>query len=214
MSKRLVVDITMTILMPLLMAYSLIGETFHEAAGTLMLVLFIAHHWLNKGWFRSLAKGRYSAARTLRTAVNLLLLIFMIVQPVSGIILSKHLYTFLNIPGASTARLIHLCVSYWGFVLMSFHAGMHMNPLVRRAGAEKGKRKLCAAGITVMSAYGIYAFIKRGFAGYMFMTQQFAFYDYSESAIYFVLDYIAVMILFMAAGYLLLCRCQIKTEVE
>lgn len=198
--SRLAIDISMTVLMPLLMAYSLIGETFHEAAGTAMLVLFIAHHWLNRGWFKTLTKGRYTAARTVRTAVNLLLLVFMIVQPLSGIVMSKHLYTFLNIPGAAEARQIHLCVAYWGFVLMSIHAGMHMGPVVKRVKDSKNKSILTAAA-ALISAYGIYAFIKRGFAGYMLMTQQFAFYDFSEPVMLFLADYIAVMITFACAAY-------------
>ena len=38
---RLLVDIGMVILLPLLMAYSLIGEKFHEMIGTVMAVLFV-----------------------------------------------------------------------------------------------------------------------------------------------------------------------------
>ena len=49
MNKRVIVDISMIVLMPLLMAYSLIGETFHEVAGTAMLALFIAHHVISTG---------------------------------------------------------------------------------------------------------------------------------------------------------------------
>ena len=43
MKKRiqLIIDITMAVLLPLLMAYSLIGEAFHEVVGTAMFVLFI-----------------------------------------------------------------------------------------------------------------------------------------------------------------------------
>ena len=202
MNRRLAVDILMTVLMPLLMAYSLIGETFHEAAGTLMLVLFIAHHLLNRGWFRSLGKGGYSAGRALRTAVNLLLAVFMIVQPVSGIIMSKHLYTFLNIPGTAAARQIHLCAAYWGYVLMSFHAGMHLRPLARKIGKEKIRARVSAAAVTAVSAYGVFAFVRRGFSGYMFLRQQFAFYDFSEPVMRFAADYTAVMILFMTLSRL------------
>lgn len=38
---RILVDIAMTVLLPMLMAYSLIGEKFHEIIGTLMFALFI-----------------------------------------------------------------------------------------------------------------------------------------------------------------------------
>ena len=51
MDRRRIIDISMVILLPMLMAYSLIGETFHEAAGTLMFILFIVHHVMNRGWY-------------------------------------------------------------------------------------------------------------------------------------------------------------------
>ena len=92
---RMTLDIAMTVLMPLLMAYSLIGETFHEIIGTLIFILFIIHHMLNRKWSGALFKGRYSPDRVFRTGINALLFAFMILQPLSGILMSKHLYTFL-----------------------------------------------------------------------------------------------------------------------
>ena len=47
---RLLVDIGMVILLPLLMAYSLIGEKFHEMIGTVMAVLFVIHLIQNRKW--------------------------------------------------------------------------------------------------------------------------------------------------------------------
>ena len=60
-TKRMILDAAMLLLLPLLMAYSLIGEAFHEVAGTLMLALFLLHHWLNRSWWKALFKGRYCA---------------------------------------------------------------------------------------------------------------------------------------------------------
>ena len=106
---RMVIDLAMTVLIPLLMAYSLIGESFHEIAGSAMLGLFILHQWMNRKWWTALGKGKYTTERVFRTVINLLLLSFMILQPLSGILMSKHLYTFIRIPGAAAwARKIHL----------------------------------------------------------------------------------------------------------
>ena len=41
-----ILDILMIAALPVLMAYSLVGETLHECIGTAMLALFIAHHIL------------------------------------------------------------------------------------------------------------------------------------------------------------------------
>ena len=52
-----------------------------------------------------------------------------------------------------------------------------------------------------ISVYGIYAFIRRGFPGYMFMQTMFAFFDYGEPKLYFFADYLAIMVLFAICGH-------------
>ena len=75
---RIIIDISMTVTMPLLMAYSLIGELFHEITGSLIFILFIIHHILNRRWYGTIAKGKYNAKRIFQTILNLFLLVFMI----------------------------------------------------------------------------------------------------------------------------------------
>lgn len=207
---RMTVDLSMTVLLPMLMAYSLIGETFHEVIGTLMLALFITHNYLNRAWYKALFKGRYDAGRVFQTVLNLSLLIFMILQPLSGIMMSKHLYTFINVPGsASLAREIHMVLAYWGFALMSIHAGTHIAaPLgkLRNMNTARWKRMIITLG--AISAYGCVAFCKRHLAEYMFMKTAFAFFDYNEPRILFFIDYIAIMIMFAAAG------CMIRSGIN
>lgn len=202
---RMIVDIAMTVLLPTLMAYSLIGEKFHEVAGTLMFVLFITHNIMNRGWYKALFKDKYNARRAFQTVLNLLLLIFMIMQPVSGILMSKHIYTFINIAGVSaTAREIHLLFAYWGFILMSVHAGTHLTvPLEKLSRNKKSAWKVVIGILTTASIYGCYAFIKRKLPDYIFLKSSFAFFDYSEPRLYFFLDYISIMILFAFLGYLI-----------
>ena len=192
----------MVVLLPMLMAYSLIGETFHEVIGTVIFVLFIVHHILNRKWYTALPKGKWSSRRIFQTVLDFLLLVFMIFQPVSGILMSKHLYTFLPVlPISAKAREIHMLLAYWGFVLMSVHAGIHLvGPFVRIKRSSKKASTIVIVGISAISIYGIFAFVKRGFPGYMLMKTAFAFFDYSEPRVYFFMDYLAVMILFGLLG--------------
>ena len=122
---RIVIDSGMVLLLPLLMAYSLVGEATHEYLGIGMFLLFISHHILNIAWWKHLFHGRYTPLRIVGTTVNLVLAIIMLALPISGMILSRHVFRFLYLGGAATARTVHLLASYWGLVLMSFHAGMH-----------------------------------------------------------------------------------------
>ncbi len=199
------IDIAMTVLLPMLMAYSLIGEQFHEIIGTAVFVLFVLHHIANRAWHRSLFRGRYTLRRAVQTALNLLLLVFLIAQPVSGILLSKHLYTWIQPAGISAnARGIHLLLAYWGFVLMCIHAGTHLlTPAAKLQRKAKHIRLPVTAAWGILSLYGCYAFGKRQLADYLFRRSAFVFFDFSEPRLYFFLDYIAVMMLFALLGMFL-----------
>ena len=189
---------------PALMTYSLIGETFHEVVGTLIFVLFIVHHIINRKWYGALFKGKYNTRRIFQTALDMLLLVFMLLQPISGILMSKHLYTFLPaLPISAQARRIHMMLAYWGYVLLCIHAGTHLAVPLRKL-FMKSKRifaAVCAVS-SCISVYGCAAFIKRGFPGYMSGRTMFAFFDYSEPRTFFFLDYLAIMVLFMMTGCL------------
>ena len=211
MPKRKILDAAMVLLLPMLMAYSLIGEAFHEVAGTLMLALFILHHWMNRAWWKNLFKGQYSPQRVFQTALNLLLLIFMITQPLCGILISKHLYTFLPTDGVSSvARAIHLPLANWGFVLMSLHAGTHLSAML-----PKGRKKAAVLGcLGAVSLYGAYAFVKRQIPAYLFLKLPFAFFDYSEPRVFFLADYLTVMILLTMLGYGIMMLLKVRRNAK
>ena len=85
----MIIDILMTMLLPVLMAYSLVGEQAHEILGMLMFGLFVVHHviMINRKWWTGLFRGKYNAVRILSTVMNIFLAVFMIMQPVSGILM-------------------------------------------------------------------------------------------------------------------------------
>ena len=62
---KYLIDFGMTVLLPLLMAYTLVGEAAHEWLGMAMLALFVLHHVLNFRWLKNLPHGCYSGFRIL-----------------------------------------------------------------------------------------------------------------------------------------------------
>lgn len=190
------VDILMTLALFFLMGYHFWGETAHEWAGTGMFVLFIAHQILNRGWYQSLFRGKYPPVRILMLAVNILTLAAMVVLMYSGITMSRHVFAFLpGRGGMAAARRLHLLGSYWGFLLMSLHIGLHWGMVGNGLGIKQGirNRRLCFAGSLLAAVYGAYVFAKRDFLTYLFLKSEFVFLDYAESKILFYLDYMALM---------------------
>ena len=205
---RILVDCGMVLLLPLLMAYSLVGEAAHEYLGIGMFLLFVAHHIFNIAWWKHIFRGKCTLLRVLGTVINLALAIIMLALPISGMILSRHVFRFLHFGGASTARTVHLLASYWGLVLMSFHTGMHGNVMMgmfRKAANMQQPSKIRTWSLRViallLAACGVHAFVKNKISSYLFLQTQFVFIDFSQPVIQSLLEYCAITVLFIVAGY-------------
>ena len=73
---------------------------------------------------------------------------------------------------------------------------------VWKCGPDKVERiKAAKKDERVVAGYGIFAFHKRQIGEYLLMKMHFVFYDYTENVMFFMLDYLAVMILIAVAGY-------------
>ena len=203
---RMAVDLAMTVILLLLMGYSRIGETAHEVLGVCMFTLFILHHILNRKWIAGIFKGKYSAYRIFQTVLVALLFVTMTGSAVSGIILSKHLFNGLEFGGTSVAREVHMLCGYWNFVLMSLHLGLHWSMILGMTGKKIPIKKPAVKWLlrilgSVIAVYGIYALTQRQMHEYLFGITMFAFIDESERIVFFLMDYLAIMGLFVFVSH-------------
>ena len=209
------IDILMTVLLFLLMAYHYTGQMWHEITGTAMFVLFICHHVMNRKWYLTIGKGKYPAGWISLTVMNLCLTVDVVLLMFSGIMMSGYVFRFLPFHGSvSFARRVHMTAAYLGFLLMSFHIGLHMGSVFGRIGNKLKEQEEKKRGfsllravllllVCVVSIYGIYALNKRNFLGYISGSTMFAFFDYAELPVYFFLDYAAIMIFGITAAFLI-----------
>ena len=203
---KICVDLLMTVLLLCLMAYQIIGQELHEWFGAGMLVLFLLHNALNVKWYGHLFKGKYTPLRTMRTIVNLGVLTTMLCLGFSGIVLSRHVFSFIQGGPMATARTMHLAVAYWGFVLMSLHAGLHWGMvlgMVRKLKKKKTQIFVCGLRLFALAiaGYGLFCFISEDIPSYMFLKNQFVFFDFEQSAASVFAEYAAMMAFWIFAGH-------------
>lgn len=106
---KIVIDMIMTVLLLFLMARQLTGDSTHEWLGAGMLILWIAHHILNRSWYSHLFKGRYTPMRILQTVTDFAVLLSMLGLMMSGIILSREVFAFLPVSGGiALSRPLHV----------------------------------------------------------------------------------------------------------
>lgn len=210
---KMIVDLIMTILLPLLMIQALAGEKSHEWIGIFMFLLFITHHILNLNWHKNLLKGKYNVVRSLGTVVNTGIMICMIFSAISGIMLSQYVFVFLDVnQGISFARAAHMIGTHWMFVLTSFHLGMHIKTMkgyMEQAVRDKPRTvpsRVFTILFVVIGVYGLKVFIDTKLWQYMFYQSQFMFYDFNRMAFSVYLDYVSMMILFAVIGYFMFVK--------
>lgn len=200
---KICVDVMMTAALYACMAYMLVGEETHEWIGSGLALLFVLHNALNRKWYAALLTGRYTSLRAFQTAVNLLCLVSMAAAAVSGAAMSRYLY---DIPflsgGASLARTVHMLAAYWGYCFISLHLGLHwsmMLCMMKNAAAPQRAPRWIAPLLRTAGAaaalLGAHALMRHSLLDYMFLRNQFVFFDTERPLCLFFLDYAAIMAL-------------------
>lgn len=200
---KICVDIMMTAALYACMAYMLVGEEAHEWLGSGLALLFVLHNALNRKWYAALLKGRYTPLRAFQAAVNLLCLASMAAAAVSGAAMSRYLY---DIPflsgGASLARTVHMLAAYWGYCFVSLHLGLHWSMMLgmmkNAAAPQRAPRWITPLLRTAGAAaalLGAHALMRHSLLDYMFLRNQFVFFDTERPLCLFFLDYAAIMAL-------------------
>ena len=197
----------------------------HEIIGVLLIAVWAVHVYANRRWFKAVFRGRYNPYRIVQTVVNCGMLICAVFLAISGVMLSNHVFAFLEIEsGANFARTAHLLASHLYFVFISLHIGLHVNVILNRLGVarivarggERGTESKSRGGVegtsrgalvfsriavALIGGYGVYAFIGRGLWKYLTLQQPFFFMDLERGYVMFFIDYIAMVIALATAMY-------------
>ena len=198
---KIVVDALMMLALLFLMGYQFWGDVAHEWVGAGMFILFIIHHLLNRSWYSSIFRGKYTPFRICRIVLDLAVCVDTVLLMISSAILSNYVFSFLNLRGGvAVARLLHMVSSYWGLILMSLHLGLHWGiftdlgrKLLRLGAPGRLRQALTFAAGAAVAIYGVIAFVRRDLPAYMLMQTQFVFLDFEEPKALFYPDYLAMM---------------------
>jgi hypothetical protein len=208
---KLAIDLFIAVLMLAAMASQLTGNTIHELLGVSLLALFIVHNVLNRRWYQKVLKGKHNARRVLNTAINLLLLVNMILLAVSSVMISRTVFAFIPVDGGLIARQMHILATYWGFILISIHIGMHWRMIISAARKILGITALnCYSRFALhvmavlVAVYGAYAFFAREVGSRLILYYTYSYWNFDESAIFFFTDYLSIMGVYICVTYYVL----------
>jgi len=196
---RLVIDLSMTVLMLVAMAYQITGNTIHELVGVLLFSLFIVHNILNRRWYTTIFKGKHNLRRILSIAVNLLFLVSMAVVMISSVPISRDLFAFIPINNNMSLLQIHIMTSYWGFILMSVHIGMSWGTIINAVRKMRGitsTNRIRTIVLRVLAVlivvYGVQASFEREMFYKLTVYNPFG-WNSDKSSMGFLIDHLSIM---------------------
>lgn len=203
------VDVCMTVLMLCLMAYQIIGDQAHEWIGIGMTGLVVIHQILNRKWYGTLFKGKYSVYRTLTVVINIVLILSFTLTALCGISMSGHaLPFFYGILPLSIARRMHLSMSHWSFVLMGLHLGIHTPSIIHRFKINHKIRIILSIVFFLLAGIGLFLFLRNGMLDYLLFKVPFLSFDYEKVWVFVFLENITMLLfwIFVGAQGAILCR--------
>lgn len=164
---KLALDLVMLVLLVLMYKKQVISLAFHEIGGLALIGLFIVHHLVNMRWIgavtrRLFAKETPGLVRA-RYIVDVLLLIAFLAVGITGVLISKTLFSFHT---AGNAKTLHYFASAVSIILMGVHLGLHADYIFGKA-FQKGANKVGKIALAVLLSCMV------AFGGYSLFTTQF-----------------------------------------
>ena len=115
--------------------------------------------------------------------------------------MSSDAVPFLNgMTGMAFAMKVHLALSYWSFILMGFHLGLHLPAMTAKITPGRKVGIVLTVVFTALAGCGLWLFIKNGIPGYLTFKKHFAILDYDKAAVLVFAENLAVMFFFVVVG--------------
>ena len=167
-TARIITDILMFLDFLFLMCHEVIRNlSLHGIFGAALFALFILHHVLNAGFYKSTFRGKYNSTRLLFSATTWVLFLLMILMALSSVMLSGAVFSFSTVKMTFWARPLHTFSCCWGFLIMAFHLGLHLHSKLQKLRNSVKKRAIYFVEF-LFFALGIFSIIHIQIYVYLF----------------------------------------------
>lgn len=164
-AMKILLDIVMVLLLVLMFNKNVISMNFHEIGGLVVCGLFVIHMLLNYKWIIGVTKKIFSKGLKFKARlgyiINGLLLLIMGFIGISGILISKTIFTSISSNNIFW-KMGHQVVAGYGIILVGIHIGLHWGFLKNyfkkfiKTPIKVGK-SLGVIFVVIIMVYGVYS---------------------------------------------------------
>lgn len=211
---RLVLDAVAAGLLLAALAYYWLDNTAHELIGTGMFLLLIVHNIFNRRWYSAIPKAR-APRRLIDVVLTLALLAAMGVLLATSVMISRTVFSFLQLGGGFTARQVHLFAAYWSLAFVAIHLGLRWQRVMHamrsafhitgQSAVRTVALRLIAAAIAV---HGLRSSFVMGAGTKLALQMSLDGWDFEASAVGFFLNWASIAGLYIFVTHYALMRIQ------
>lgn len=211
---RLLLDALAAGLLLAALAYYWLDNTAHELIGTSLFLLLITHNTFNRRWYGMIAKAR-APHRLVDVLLTLCLLAAMLVLLLSSLMISRTVFSFLQLGGGFSARQVHLFAAYWSLAFVAIHIGLRwqrvMNAVrggLRITGNSRARTLALRLAAAAIAAHGLQSSFAMGVGTKLAFQMSLDGWDFESAAPGFFLNWASIAGLYAAAAHYALAGLQ------
>lgn len=170
---KFIIDLTMLITFTLFFNKMVLGMALHEIIGIAIGGVVLVHCGLNFKWIKAITVKLFNKGVKLRTRIiyilDVILLIDVLAIIISGISISKVLFSWLRLDWLPNLKGIHVFASYLILMIIGIHLGLHwkwvMNTFKKIFNIKEKKilTYIARALTIIVMIFGIYSFDSVGY---------------------------------------------------
>ncbi len=130
---KIILNIVMTTMMLCLLNLNITGLKLHEILGIAVFLLFLFHIILNFKWVKSITKNLFkntiNSKAKIMYAIDILLLVLVILTVLTGVLISKHIFTDIATSNITATSHRHHSLAYLLGITLIIHIGLHWSSI-------------------------------------------------------------------------------------
>jgi hypothetical protein len=198
---RIVIDFSIIAMLLCAYAFQIIGKNAHIWIGIVIFFLFAIHIFINRNWFKTILKGKYTPRRIAMTAINILLILAVVTMMVTGILEARWNAYFLQFEREITLRQLHTTTAYWLLPLSGVHLGFHWGMFIKFISKNKLIIAVMRIFACLFAAFGVWSFFDRDMFSKLFYGFSFDYWSPEKPIILFFVQTLSIMGIFVFATY-------------
>ena len=213
-SIRIIIDIAMIFSLLFVYGFQLTGKILHGLSGISVLTLFVLHLVMNRNWFRSLFKTKYTFRLALKTFINILLTIAAGTVIITGVIEAWAPPFFFQFENIITVRQVHTFAAYWLWFLIGVHVGFHWEMVVQRICKNRLVTFIMSVFALVVAIFGIWSFIDRDIFAKLFLGFSFDYWPRERPVILFFVETLSILGMYIFVTYYIIKLINLLKELR